>query len=158
MDYEPISVALKFGFLAVLYLFLLWIARSALKDLRRTVSPAPDATGYHVAPAFDASPAGEDAWLIAERGGGLKPGERFDLFGGLSIGRAGDADVRIADRYASGLHARIYLRGGRYYVEDMNSTNGTLLNDATVSGEAELMAGDLIRIGDTEFRFEPEAA
>ena len=37
MDYEPISVALKFGFLAVLYLFLLWIARSALKDLRRTV-------------------------------------------------------------------------------------------------------------------------
>ena len=40
MDYAPISVALKFGFLAVLYLFLLWIARSALKDLRRTTSPA----------------------------------------------------------------------------------------------------------------------
>jgi pSer/pThr/pTyr-binding forkhead associated (FHA) protein len=39
----------------------------------------------------------------------------------------------------------------------MNSTNGTLLNDATVSGEAQLVPGDLIRIGDTEFRFEPEA-
>ena len=158
MDYEPISVALKFGFLAVLYLFLLWIARSALKDLRRTVSPAPDATGYHVAPGFDDRGVSEDAWLIAERGGGLKAGERFDLFGGLSIGRAADADVRIEDRYASGLHARIYSRAGHYYVEDMNSTNGTLLNDATVSGEAELRAGDLIRIGDTEFRFEPEAA
>ena len=47
MDYDPISVALKFGFLVVLYLFLLWIARSALKDLRRTVAPAPDATGFH---------------------------------------------------------------------------------------------------------------
>jgi hypothetical protein len=158
VDYEPISVALKVGFLAVLDLFLLWIARSALKDLRRTVSPAPDATGFHVAPGFDSPQASEDAWLVAERGGGLKPGERFDLFGGLSIGRAGNADVRIEDRYASGLHARIYLRGGHYYVEDMNSTNGTLLNDATVSGEAELMAGDLIRIGDTEFRFEPEDA
>ena len=156
MDYEPISVALKFGFLAVLYLFLLWIARSALKDLRRTVSPAPDATGFHAVPVYDERPAGEDAWLVAERGGGLDAGERFDLFGGLSIGRAGDADVRIDDRYASGLHARVYSRGGRYYVEDMNSTNGTLLNDATVNGEAELVAGDMIRIGDTEFRFEPE--
>jgi hypothetical protein len=39
VDYDPISVALKFGFLAVLYLFLLVIARGAMKDLRRTVSP-----------------------------------------------------------------------------------------------------------------------
>ena len=52
VDYDPISVALKFGFLAVLYLFLLVIARSALKDLRRTVSPAPDATGFHAAPGL----------------------------------------------------------------------------------------------------------
>ncbi len=155
MDYEPISVALKFGFLAVLYLFLLWIARSARKDLRRTVAPAPDATGYHnVAPADE--PGDGDAWLVAERGGGLRDGERFDLFGGLSIGRSSDADVRIEDRYASGLHARIYTRGGRFYVEDMNSTNGTLLNDASLSGEAELVPGDMIRIGDTEFRFELE--
>jgi hypothetical protein len=156
VDYEPISVALKFGFLAVLYLFLLWIARSALKDLRQTVSPAPDATGFHAAPVYDERRGDEDAWLVVERGGGLREGERFDLFGGLSIGRAGDADVNIEDRYASGLHARVYSRGGRYYVEDMNSTNGTLLNDATVNGEAELVPGDLIRIGDTEFRFEPE--
>ncbi len=156
MDYEPISVALKFGFLAVLYLFLLWIARSALKDLRRTVSPAPDATGYHNLPGPEEGARDEDAWLVAERGGGLSSGERFDLFGGLSIGRSADADVRIEDRYASGLHARIYTRAGRHYVEDMNSTNGTLLNDASLSGEAELVPGDLVRIGDTEFRFELE--
>jgi hypothetical protein len=157
VDYEPISVALKFGFLAVLYLFLLWIARSAAKDLRRTVSPAPDATGYHQLPAIGDEAAGsEDAWLVVERGGGLTAGDRFDLFGGLSIGRSGDADIRIDDRYASGLHARVFERGGRHYVEDLNSTNGTLLNDAGLSGEAELADGDLIRIGDTEFRFEPE--
>ncbi len=157
MDYEPISVALKFGFLAVLYLFLLWIARSALKDLRRTMAPAPDATGFHAVPAAAESGATEeDAWLVAARGGGLQPGARFDLIGGLSIGRAGDADVRIEDRYASGLHARIYASRGRYYIEDMQSTNGTLLNDATLSGEAELVGGDVIRIGDTEFQFELE--
>ena len=154
MDYDPISVALKFGFLVVLYLFLLWIARSALKDLRRTVAPAPDATGFHHAPAFAAGAAGGDSWLVAERGGGLEQGERFDLIGGLSIGRSRDADVQIEDRYASGIHARIFSRDARSYVEDMNSTNGTLLNDAELKGEAELLDGDIVRIGDTEFRFE----
>jgi hypothetical protein len=154
VDYDPISVALKFGFLVVLYLFLLWIARSAIKDLRRTVAPAPDATGFHQAPAFNAAAAHGDCWLIAERGGGLEQGERFDLIGGLSIGRSRDADVQIEDRYASGIHARIFSRDTRSYVEDMNSTNGTLLNDAELRGEAELVDGDIVRIGDTEFRFE----
>ena len=158
MAYDPISVALKFGFLAVLYLFLLVIARSAFKDLRRTVAPAPDATGFHPAPAYAEAPRAADAWLIAARGGGLERDTRFDLIGGLSVGRSKDADVQIDDRYASGLHARVFSREGRFFVEDMNSTNGTLLNGATLQGEAELIDGDTIQIGDTEFRFETEGA
>jgi pSer/pThr/pTyr-binding forkhead associated (FHA) protein len=154
VDYDPISVALKFGFLAVLYLFLLVIARSAMKDLRRTVSPAPDATGFHAAPAFSAGARVADAWLVAERGGGLQAEERFDLIGGLSIGRSAEADVRIEDRYASGVHARIFSRDGHTYLEDMNSTNGTTLNGAALDGEAELVDGDTIQIGDTVFPFE----
>lgn len=153
MEYDPVSVALKFGFLAVLYLFVLVIARSAIKDLRRTVSPAPDATGFHAAPAFEA-PRGPDAWLVAERGGGLERDQRFDLIGGLSIGRSKEADVQIDDRYASSIHARVFSREARFYVEDMNSTNGTLLNGATLNGEAELIDGDNVQIGDTVFRFE----
>jgi hypothetical protein len=154
VEYDPISVALKFGFLAVLFLFLLVIARSAMKDLRRTVAPAPDATGFHAGPAFADSPLGEDAWLVVERGGGLERDHRFDLIGGLSIGRSKDADVQIEDRYASSIHARLFERGGRYFVEDMSSTNGTLLNGATLKGEAELIDGDTVQIGDTEFRLE----
>jgi FHA domain-containing protein len=154
VDYDPISVALKFGFLAVLYLFVLVIARSALKDLRRTVAPAPDATGFHAAPAFAEAPGGPDGWLVVERGGGLNSGQRFDLIGGLSLGRSKEADVRIDDRYASSIHARVFSRGERFFVEDMNSTNGTLLNGATLKGEADLVEGDTIQIGDTVFRFE----
>jgi FHA domain len=134
---------------------LLWVTRSALKDLRGTVAPAPDATGFHPAPAFG-DPASGEAWLIAVRGGGIREGERFDLISGLSIGRSGEADLRIEDRYASGLHARIFSRDGRTFVEDMSSTNGTLLNDAQLHGEAELIDGDVVRIGDTEFRFEAQ--
>jgi len=154
VDYDPISVALKFGFIAVLYLFVLVIARSALKDLRRTVAPAPDATGFHAAPAYAEAPRGPDGWLVVERGGGLERDRRFDLIGGLSIGRSKEADVRIDDRYASSIHARVFSREGRFYVEDMGSTNGTLLNGATLHGEADLIDGDTIQIGDTTFRLE----
>ena len=65
---------LKFGFLAVLYLFLLWIARSALKDLRRTVSPAPDATGFHQVPGL--SRAGQRHRRLAGRRARRRPRRR----------------------------------------------------------------------------------
>jgi hypothetical protein len=152
--YDPLSTALKFGFLAVLFLFLLVIARSAFRDLRQTASPAPDATGFHAAPGYAEVQRGVDAWLIAERGGGLERDARFDLIGGLSIGRSKDADVQIEDRYASGIHVRLFSREGHHFVEDMRSTNGTTLNGAELDGEAELVDGDTIQIGDTVFRFE----
>jgi hypothetical protein len=154
VDYDPISVALKFGFIAVLYLFLLVIARSAFKDLRRTTAPAPDATGFHASPAYSEVVRDDDAWLVVERGGGLEVDRRFDLIGGLSIGRSRESDVQIEDRYASSIHARVFSREARFFVEDMNSTNGTLLNGATLKGEAELIDGDTVQIGDTVFRFE----
>jgi hypothetical protein len=150
-DLEPLAVALKFGFLAVLFLFLFWVARSSLKDLRGTASPGFE-TGYHEVSGVE--PAGTDAFLVVEAGGGLTEGDHFDLFGGVSLGRSADADIRLDDRYASGIHARVFNRSGGYFVEDMNSTNGTLLNSRELHGEAELTPGDVIRIGDTELRFE----
>ena len=150
-DLEPLAVALKFGFLAVLYLFLLWVTRMALRDLRGTASPGFE-TGYHE--ALGGEGEATDAFLVVEAGGGLNKGDHFDLFGGLSLGRSADADIRLDDRYASGVHARVFSRSGAYFVEDMNSTNGTLLNSRDLHGEAELTPGDVIRIGDTEFRFE----
>jgi hypothetical protein len=150
-DLEPIAVALKFGFLAVLFLFLLWVARTSLRDLRVTASPG-SSTGFH--DQVGDSGGEQDAWLVVEEGGGLTKGERFDLFGGVSLGRSPDADIRIDDRYASGIHARVFNRGGSHFVEDMGSTNGTLLNSQDLHGEAELVDGDTIRIGDTELRVE----
>jgi hypothetical protein len=155
MDTDPVAVALKFGFLIVLYLFLLWVARSALKEVRSTGGPAPEATGFHPIGPGGREP-GTDASLVVLKGGGLEPGDRYDLFGGLTIGRSTDAEVRIEDRFASGVHARLFSRGGGYYLEDMGSTNGTYLNGARVTGESALTDLDEVRIGDTEFRFELE--
>ncbi|MGA7396895.1 MAG: FHA domain-containing protein [Solirubrobacterales bacterium] len=152
MDYEPISVALKFGFLAVLYLFLVWVASSARKDLKRNSGGQDE--GPRMSPLSGGGGGTRDAWLVVERSDSLASNTRFDLFGGATLGRSADADISFDDRYASGLHARVYPRGDRYFVEDMNSTNGTLLNGGPLVGENELGDGFTIAIGDTTFRFE----
>lgn len=157
MDGDPLAVALKFGFLAVLYLFLLAVSRSALKDLRRgtaggVVEAAPEGTGLHA--AQPARVAATDGWLVVLSGAGLELGERIDLFGGLTIGRDGNADLRIEDRFASGVHCRVFTRGNTYLLEDLDSTNGTFLNEAQITGEVELSDLDEIGIGETVFRFE----
>ena len=154
MQADPTAVALKFAFLGVLYLFLLVIARSALKDLKGkgAALTASDGTGLHA--ISGGRVAATDASLVVVRGGGLEPGDRIDLFGGVTIGRADEADVRITDRFASGIHCRVHTRGNAYLVEDLDSTNGTYLNDGDLRGEAPLHDLDEIRIGDTEFRFE----
>lgn len=153
MDLEPVSAVLKFGFLAILFLYLVWIARGARRDLVRSASATDDVTGIASVPA-----SGQDAWLVVESGGELEPGTRFDLFGGATLGRSSEAEISFTDRYASGIHARVYPRGGRYFIEDMNSTNGTLLNGAQVVGETELADGWVVQIGDTSFRFEADGS
>jgi pSer/pThr/pTyr-binding forkhead associated (FHA) protein len=157
---EPVAVALKFGFLAVLYLFLLWVARSALKDLAR----GSDGTAA-AEPVEPPSPrrrqssgpdlrAGVTPRLIVVAAMGYEPGTTFDVGDGATMGRSDNAEIRVDDPFASSAHARIFQRGDFMYAEDMGSTNGTYLNGARLSGESELSDLDEIKIGDTEFRFE----
>lgn len=161
---DPVAVALKFGFLAVLYLFLLWVARSALKDLRRAASGAPaappahrDATGLHsAANAFGGDAAGIEQRLRVEDAAGLRSGDAYDLSDGALLGRGDQADIRLDDDFASGRHARLVPHGEVMVLEDLGSTNGTYLNGEAVRGPQPLHDGDRIRIGDSEFTFERE--
>jgi hypothetical protein len=70
----------------------------------------------------------------------------------LSIGRAEDRDVVIADPAASRHHSQISLQTGEYVLRDMGSANGIFVNAVRVR-ECTLADGDLIRIGNTEMRF-----
>jgi pSer/pThr/pTyr-binding forkhead associated (FHA) protein len=154
---DPVSVALKFGFLAVLYLFLLWVARSALKDLRRGATagaprlgggarqPAPaDATGVHRI---------GDALLVVDSAPGHQSGSRYDVGEGATLGR-GDVEIVLEDPFASSRHARIERQGGAVVLEDLGSTNGTYLNEELLRGPQPLHPGDRIRIGDSVFTFQ----
>jgi FHA domain len=157
---EPVSVGLQFGFLAVLYLFLLWVSRSALRDLRRSTgprpsaagpiaAPGPDATGLYEAPGND----GDEPRLIVERAPGHSPGMEYDIGEGAVLGRGDQAEIRLEDPFASSRHARLLRQGGIVVLEDLGSTNGTYLNEELVSGPQPLHPGDRVRIGDSEFTY-----
>ena len=161
MELDPIAVGLKFGFLAVLYLFLLWVARSALKDLRGSndsvyLGPradVEDATGMYAASGAPASD-GAAPRLRVKSGAGLSPGSAYDLSDGALLGRGDQADIRLEDGFASAQHARLVPQGDVMVLEDLGSTNGTYLNGEPLRGPQPLHAGDRIRIGDSEFSFE----
>lgn len=161
---QPISVALKFGFLIVLYLFLLWVARSAMRDLRaaprwrRADAPepyeAPDATGMHSAASGLAPDRLDDLEprLQVEQAPGHEAGVAYDVAEGATLGR-GNVEIRLEDPFASSRHARLERQGGVVVVEDLGSTNGTYLNGEPLRGPQPLHPGDRIRIGDSEFSY-----
>ena len=159
---DPVSVALKFGFLAVLYLFLLWVARSARRDLGggsargrgARAAPAPDATGMYSASALGRPTTRRGRpRLVVERAPGHEPGMIYDLDGDLVLGRG---DVRDKARGPVRLlAARADLRtgelGGR---RRSRLDNGTYLNEELLETPRPLHPGDRVRIGDSEFAFE----
>jgi hypothetical protein len=148
---DPIEVLLKFAFLAVLYLFVLWVVRSALRDLRR---PAAGSDAGVTGNGFQRPTQARARLIVEQGGGGLRAGEWYEIGSGLTIGRAPTSEVRIDDGYTSARHARIYGRDGIVFLEDMHSTNGTFLNGRRVAQPERLQPDDRIRIGDTEFRLE----
>jgi hypothetical protein len=161
MALDPVAVALKFGFLAVLYLFLLWVARSALRDLRRgqrSEAPSADyeeATGMHeAASGLGGDGRGGTPKLRVGTAAGLRDGSAYDLSEGAVLGRGEQADIQLQDTFASSRHARLVPEGEVIVIEDLGSTNGTYLNGEPLRGPQPLHAGDKIRIGDSEFVFE----
>lgn len=157
---QPTAVALQAAFLLVLFLFVAWVVRSTLRDLRRpdeqrvAGSPPADATGIHGAVTAGAAPSGPgEPRLVVERAPGHTPGMEYELAEGAVMGRGEQAEIRLDDPYASSRHARLVLQGGRIVLEDLGSTNGTYLNEELVSGPQPLHQGDRVRIGDSEFTF-----
>ena len=161
MALDPVAVALKFGFHAVLYLFLLWMARSAMKDLKRgaggggaVAAEYDDATGMHVASDGLGSDSKGEPKLRVETAAGLKAGSAYSLSEGAVLGRGEQADIRLEDTFASSQHARLAPHGEVIVLEDLGSTNGTYLNEEPLRGPQPLHPGDKIRIGDSQFTFE----
>ena len=78
----------------------------------------------------------------------------YDIGDGAVMGRGDQAEIRLEDPFASSRHARLLRQGGVMVLEDLGSTNGTYLNGRQLRGAEQLKISDLIRIGDSEYRYQ----
>jgi len=152
---EEVLLLLKIAFLVVLYLFIWRIVRSATRDLRlpqESFVLAPE--GGAVARGAPSGPTGR---LVVVKSPALDAGSDVVLNSApLTVGRGEQNDVELeGDEFASAEHARFDPRRDGVWVTDVGSTNGTYVNGARIQRPRKLAPGDVVRIGETDLRFEP---
>jgi pSer/pThr/pTyr-binding forkhead associated (FHA) protein len=133
-------LALRFLLAALLYAFLGGLFYVLWKDLRRGEEERP--------------PEPPLARLVATEEG---DGRVTRLNALTAVGRAADNTVVLDDPFASSHHALLLWREGQWWLEDLESHNGTFLNGHAIDAPTRLTPGDTIRVGETTFRFEREA-
>jgi two-component system, cell cycle response regulator len=96
---------------------------------------------------------GGEAWLVLIYPPGPNIGKRFPLQGSeVEIGRGGDCDIQVDRDSISRRHARMYRSGESWFIEDLQSTNGSYVNDVPVT-KSPLRDGDFVKIGSAIFKF-----
>lgn len=156
---DQLLVVLRVCLLVLMYLVFLRVLRAVWVELkggarvRTTAAPVPAMAGMGAAPTPAPSgtqPAGARSGpvLVAVDPASLA-GTAYSLDAETTIGRATGCRISIDDTHVSKVHARVFLHEGRWYVEDLGSTNGTLVNGAAVGGAVPLGVGDHLTVGET---------
>lgn len=150
---SEVLLALKIAFLVLLYLFIWRIVRTVARDQRLPQE------SFILRPALAGGPVGQSirpGRLVVEHSSSLRAGEEFELDStALTIGRGGQNDVALeGDEFASARHVRVEPRRDGVWVHDVGSTNGTYVNGVRIDRPRKLVDGDVVRVGETELRFE----
>jgi hypothetical protein len=149
---DGVLLALKIAFLLLLYLFIWRIVRAASREMR-----APQ-DSFELAPLAERHEkrAPRPGTLIVVSSPDLEEGSRLELtHEPLTIGRGPLNDLQLdQDDFASGKHALIDPRRDGVWVEDLGSTNGSFVNGVRLTTSRRLVPGDVLRIGETDFRYE----
>ncbi len=144
-------LALRIAFIAVLYLFLIQVARVMLREIRVLAAPRP------VNPITVGSPhlpADERGLIVLDAGqADIDAGAYVPIAGEILIGRGSQADLMLDDPFVSNEHARIIVRNGGTVFIDLGSTNGSRVNGETVSAPVTLFDGDVVQLGSVRLRY-----
>ena len=139
LTFGVILWGIRIAFLLLIYIFLIR-AFGALHEALRAEGEPSRALGV----------------LVVERSPARTPraGERFMLRASNAIGRDAGNDIALPDEAASARHAVLELRDGEWWIEDLGSTNGTLVNGVRIAKAERLRAGDQLGVGRVSMRLE----
>lgn len=92
-------------------------------------------------------------WCVdVEKGSRPMRGLHVDVLGPVVVGRSPSSDIVIDEPYVSATHARFTIQGPALVLEDLGSTNGTMVNGHTIDQPVTLRDGDEVQVGDTVMR------
>jgi hypothetical protein len=149
---EGVLRVLEICFLALVYLFLFRVMRTVFAELKPGKIPVPVAATVEpaAAPVAARREARGKHWELVVVEPPARAGTAFTVGEELTVGRgAGCAVVLADDTFVSTVHARIFMRGSDPYVEDLGSTNGSLLNGERIVEAVRLRRGDRVQFGQT---------
>ena len=154
---ELVLTLLRYGFLALLWLFILGVIATLRRDIygvrvrKRGGGSQPVAPVNYGRPRKPAKPRKGGPTKIVVTDGPLT-GTTLPL-GNASIivGRSPDSALVLDDSYSSSRHARFFNSEGAWFVEDLQSTNGTFVHGHRIDSPIALKVGDRVTIGQTTF-------
>ena len=144
------GLVLQYSFLILLYYFLVKVVQVIYGDLKQKKIAAKPIRGGTTHLVFEHAPK----LLIIQQGGITAGQNEFVLSDTFSIGRSEENDMVINDSFVSSEHATITKYNHGYWLADLNSTNGTMVNGEKIKEEVVLNSGDEIKIGNATFKFE----
>jgi pSer/pThr/pTyr-binding forkhead associated (FHA) protein len=133
----------KIVIIGIVYIIIFWALKIMYKDIK---------VGSRTARRTDRKSFGLEV-INPGNNSNLRKGAVIPVRREITVGRKNDNQLILEDPYASGHHARIYIKNGKDCIlEDLESTNGTLLNGKKLRGKHYLNSGDEVRIGNTSFK------
>ena len=140
MSDVPVST---YVFVALIYIFIFLIIRMISKDIRVMYRKK---TGELAGAYLKLINLRRELDFMVE--------ESYEVSDDETIGRGRKCSIIIGDKYLSMKNSRIFKLSGKFYLEDLDSTNGTYLNGRPLGDKAvELLDGDKISLGRTNFLF-----
>ncbi|NMB08245.1 MAG: FHA domain-containing protein [Tissierellia bacterium] len=134
------SLIFKYIFIVIIYLFILSIIRLIYLDIKGISQEISDGGKY--------------LKLINKKESlSFNVKEYYPLTKSISIGRSNNNEIVLKDPYISKNHLKIVEDEGVFFIEDLNSANGTYLNGERIMDVVKIKNGDRIRVGQVEFLF-----
>ncbi len=138
--YSLISLAFKYIFIIIIYLFIFSIIRLIYLDIKSINTVTLEGGAYlKLINRIDSLP--------------YKMREHYSIDEELTLGRHSENDIFIKDPFVSKKHFKIVEDENDFYLEDLESANGTYLNKERVEDVVKLSNGDIIKVGNIEFLF-----
>jgi pSer/pThr/pTyr-binding forkhead associated (FHA) protein len=148
LSFDWFILALRVVFIVLVYFFLYQIARVTIRELV-TIGNATSGSAASSPVLPDPSSALE---IIDPAESSYAPGVHLPLEHYTTVGRRDDNSMVIDDGFISGAHAEVIFDHGAWWLQDLNSTNGTFVNNQPIQGRIRLTDGDIVQFGRVRLR------